>query len=293
MTSILDKPVSVYNGVTDRIGVTVSLECFLRSRRHRDRIIELRSETDAARRKAIKLSLPACTVSGLFSPCRKVENLVRHSGLMCIDLDGKDNPDYTVDGMRKVLCSLPYVAYASLSVGAGGMFAIIPMAYPERQKEHFAALKHEFMERFGLVLDNCGDITRLRVLSYDESAYMNGNASLYDSLYEYREQAVCPAFSGQYDDVYKVTRCVDAIEQNHIDITSSYAEWFNIGASLASLGERGRYFFHVVSRQNGKYRFSDTERKFTQLLERTSRIGLGTFFYWCRQYGITYSKQEG
>lgn len=292
MMSIFDRSISVYNGVTDTEGIVTTLGNFLHSRRHVARILELRAETDVSRQGVIKRSLPMATVSGVFVPTRKIGNLKQHSGLVCIDIDGKDNPDFSLLEIRKILSSLPYVAYAALSARGKGMFGVIPIICPEKQDAQFASLKKDFSKRFGLVLDDCGDVTRLRALSYDENPYVNDPAVAYEGMEEFRASPPAISLTGEYGDLRKVSRCVDIIEANHIDITSSYEEWFNIGASLASLGERGRYFFHVVSRQNSSYKYAETDRKFTQLLKGTRRIGLGTFFYWCGQYGISYRRES-
>ena len=144
--SLFDVYISVYDGVTDREGTVAFLRSFLFSKRHVSRILDLRTETDMDRRKAIKLSLPMATISGVFAPTRKVEYLQRHSGFICIDIDGKDNPDMTLADIRKAITSRKDVAYAALSVGGNGMFAIIPLAFPERHGEQFDALKKEFLE---------------------------------------------------------------------------------------------------------------------------------------------------
>lgn len=289
---IFDVPISVYNGVTDRVGTTTLLRCFLWSKKHIRRIIALRNEPDAVRRKAIKLSLPMATVSGVFSPTRKVENLRSHSGFLCIDIDGKDNPNFSIDDIGVILREQPCVAYAAQSVSGNGMFAILPLAYPAKQSDQFAQLKHEFSQRYGLVLDDCGDTTRLRALSYDSNPYVNEQAAPYEGIEVINLRKLSESLTGEIGDLRKVSRCVEIIDQNHIDITGSYEEWFNIGASLASLGENGRYFFHVVSRQYPGYKYAETEKKFTQLLRSAHRIGLGTFFYWCSQYGINYRRER-
>lgn len=291
MGSLFDVKVSVYDGVTDRIGTVTYLRNFLYSVRHRDDVIALRSEKDPERRKALKLSLPAVTVSGLFYPKRKTECIKSHSGFICVDIDGKDNPGVSIRKMREVLCSRNDVAYASLSVGGNGMFAVIPLSMPRNHGQQFDALKKEFSEMYGITLDpSCRDVTRLRVVSYDCAPYVNEQASRYDGIDTGVRPLVAPSMSGSEGDLIKVQRCVNLIEEHGIDITGSYEDWFNVGASLASLGERGRYFFHVVSRNYPGYKYAESERKFTELLKSTRSIGLGTFFYLCSQYGITYKK---
>lgn len=291
--SIFDQYISVYNGVTDKEGTYTLLGNFLRSKRHISRILDLRAETDEDRKKAIKLSLPMATVSGWFAPTRKIEHLQRHSGFICIDIDGKDNPTLSVEDVRRVLVSRSDVAYAGLSVGGKGMFALLPLAWPDRHGEQFDALKQEFLDSYGIVLDkSCRDVTRLRALSYDENPYINEAAERYEGLDVYAPTLAAPSLTGADGDLRKVERCVSQLEEYGIDVTGSYKDWFNIGASLTALGEDGRYYFHRVSRIHPDYKYHEADKKFTELLRTTKRVGLGTFFYWCQQYGITYKRQQ-
>lgn len=290
--SIFDQYISIYNGVTDRVGTTTMLGNFLRSKRHIDRILDLRRETDEERKKAIKLSLPSGTMSGWFAPARKIENLQSHSGFICIDIDGKDNPDRTLDEIRQILSSRPDVAYAALSVGGKGMFALIPLAWPDRHEEHFDSLKIDFNEQYGLILDkSCRDVTRLRVISYDENPYVNEDAVRYEGIEVFTPNFAQKSLTGVDGDLRKVQRCVDQIVEYGIDITQSYQDWYTIGAALASLGEEGRYYFHKVSSVHPDYKYHIANKKFNDFLRTRGDVGLGTFFFWCQQYGITYKRQ--
>lgn len=291
--SIFDQYISVYNGVTDNVGTTTLLGNFLRSKRHISRILDLRRETDERRKKAIKLSLPSGTASGWFAPERKIEYLQRHSGFICIDIDGKDNPDHTMEDVRGLLVSRDDVAYAALSVGGKGMFALLPLAWPDRHEEQFDALKLDFKEQYGITLDKaCRDVTRLRVLSYDENPYVNEDAKRYEGIEVFTPNFAQPSLVGADGDLRKVQRCVDQIVEFGIDITQTYQDWYTIGVALASLGEEGRYYFHKVSSVHPEYKYHIANKKFNDLLRTRGQVGLGTFFYWCQQYGITYKRQQ-
>lgn len=294
--SIFDKYISVYNGVTDNVGTVTYLSNFLGSKRHIDRILALRAEEDEARRGAMKKSLPAATVSGRFYPKRNEDNLVEHTGFISIDIDGKDNPERSIEYVRNALIGCPFVAYAAMSVSGNGMFAIIPLAYPDRHGEQFDALCKDFHDRYGIILDkSCRDVSRLRFLSYDPNPYINEDASTYQGLIEYKSYLTAPSMTDADGDLRKVQRCVDVIVENGIDITNDYDEWISIGAALATLGEKGRYFFHEVSRQHPKYRYNETNSKFTTLMKVSGsgkKANLNTFFYWCRQYGVTYKREQ-
>lgn len=298
--SIFDVHISVYNGVTDNVGTVTYLSNFLGSKRHVERILALRAEEDQKRRGAMKKSLPCATISGVFHPTRNKDNLVQHSGFISIDIDGKDNPDRSLEFIRNALIGCPFVAYAALSVSGNGMFAIIPLAYPERHEEQFVALCKEFKNRFGIVLDqNCRDVSRLRFLSYDPNPYINNDVSTYQGIIKYKNYLTAPSMTDADGDLRKVKKCVDIIVEKGIDITADYNQWISIGAALATLGERGRYFFHEVSRQNSRYKYNETNEKFSSLLKRSgladNPANLNTFFYICannKPYRITYKREQ-
>lgn len=302
MIGYIDARVSLYRGVKDNQGTEVSLGDFLSNGSYRPLVDRLRSTSDPDERAELKRQLPLVTVSGLFRPTRKVEHLVAHSGLICLDIDGKDNPNIDIEEMRAILQERSDVAYASLSAGGKGMFAILPIAYPHQHLAQFMALEDEFLQLYGIRLDRaCKDVTRLRAASYDDRAYINPDARPYTGVslehdrcprgdHERMHFSLTPDQMGsQYD---RAVRCVEKIEQYGIDITGNYSEWFRIGMSLASLGDaKGRPLFHAVSRQYNGYTYAETDRKFDNLLRSRGDVGLGTFFYWCQQYGITYSEE--
>lgn len=76
------------------------------------------------------------------------------------------------------------------------------------------------------------------------------------------------------------------IMRRHIDMTSNYADWISIGFSLSTLGENGREYYHIISRQNAKYSERETNKKFDSFLKDNSRIGIGTFIHYCKMYGV-------
>lgn len=86
--------VSLFKNMVNVIPVkTVSLWEFLLSSKYKDEVTRYRQTQDSETRKKIKMfRLPCVTVSGVFdtrSPKRLIE---RHSHHVCIDIDGKANP---------------------------------------------------------------------------------------------------------------------------------------------------------------------------------------------------------
>lgn len=298
MNSYLDTRISVYNGVTDNVGVICPLRAFLFSKKHKKDVERVRSLYGSEAYKQEKKHLPMAAISGTFRT-RNIGDLIEHTGLICIDIDSKDNPhlDMAKDVMP-ILRDLPYVFYAGKSVSGNGYFAIIPLLHKGLHRQHYCSLKHVFFE-MGINIDkNCGDVTRTRFISYDDNFYMNENAELYDGLEsedEWRKNiSVFPSSSvgslpeNGLTDEQKVDFCVRMIEERHIDITEGYSNWVSVGASLASMGERGRNYFHRVSRQNAGYKYGQTDRKFTNVMATMKKFNLGYFFDVCFRFGITF-----
>lgn len=289
---IFQTHISVYDGVTDNTGTIMPLGTFLFCKEYKDDILRLRAVFDKEKRNALKRSLPQATISGVFSPTRAKNNLSQHSGLICVDIDAKDNPDILDwETLKQDLSVLPQIAYCALSVSGKGLFLVIPLRYPEKHLKQFRQLQIDF-RKMGIMIDSaCSDITRLRCLSYDEHPIINENATLYEGVYmekpKHKSFPTCFIYEGENTSA-EVAVCCRKIQQCGIDITASYDDWLKVGCALATLGERGRSLFHICSRQNAKYNAAKTDKMFTDLLRRNyQQVNIGTFFWMCKQHGIT------
>ena len=289
---IFQTHISVYNGVTDNTGTRMPLGTFLFCKEYKDDILRLRAVFDKEKRNALKRSLPQATISGVFSPTRAKNNLSQHSGLICVDIDAKDNPDILDwETLKQDLSVLPQIAYCALSVSGKGLFLVIPLRYPEKHLKQFRQLQIDF-RKMGIMIDSaCSDITRLRCLSYDEHPIINENATLYEGVYmekpKHKSFPTCFIYEGENTSAEVAVYC-RKIQQCGIDITASYGDWLKVGCALATLGESGRSLFHICSRQNAKYNAAKTDKMFTDLLRRNyQQVNIGTFFWMCKQHGIT------
>lgn len=264
---IFQTHISVYNGVTDNTGIRIPLGTFLFCKEYKDDILRLRAVFDKEKRNALKRSLPQATISGVFSPTRAKNNLSQHSGLICVDIDAKDNPDILDwETLKQDLSVLPQIAYCALSVSGKGLFLVIPLRYPEKHLQQFRQLQIDF-RKMGIMIDSaCSDITRLRCLSYDEHPIINENATLYEGVYvekpKHKSFPTCFIYEGENTSA-EVAVCCRKIQQCGIDITASYDDWLKVGCALATLGESGRSLFHICSRQNAKYNAAKTDKMFT------------------------------
>ena len=292
--NIYSREITIYKNMYDTRGRRKLLSDFLLDHTHDSRVLQLRDNDNPAERAWLKKQLPQATISGVFSPTRCASNLVKHSGLLCIDIDGKENPHlHDMDKVKnEVLSGIRYIAYASLSVSGNGLFAIIPIEHPDKHRQHFEQLRRDFKAR-GITIDSaCGDVSRLRCMSFDMFPLVNPDVELYTGLYHEK-----PRPAGNHaqreakinDTLALVSHCCQQIAQRHIDITGGYQQWFMIGAALAQLGEQGREYFHIVSSQSVQYNYAETDRKFTELLRRPAKhITVSSFFFFCSQHGVTY-----
>lgn len=290
--SIFDRKISWFTSMRDVEPKDTTLGEFLAMGvEYREQIERLRSCRNADERKYLKIQLPQATISGVFQGMRKADNLVAHSGLICVDIDAKDNPDVSdFEHLKEnVLSRIEEVAYAAHSVGGKGYFVILKLAYPGRHAAQFRELKKDFA-KYGITIDGaCSDVSRLRCLSYDEAPFVNDDASLYKGVEEAPKRIAQPSrprYSFTDDTDERVYMACMEIKRRHIDMTENYDDWINLGFSLASLGEEGREYFHIVSQQNPKYSQRETDRKFDGFLRGNGRIGIGTFFHYCKLFGV-------
>ncbi len=281
---------------------TLSLFEYFKDETYKSTVERIRELTDKEEIKKLKSRLPAITVSGLFKT-RKISDLIGHSGYICIDIDGDDNPNITdFDMVRDQLSKVVNIAFASLSVSGRGVFCVIPIKEVDKHVEHFEALRIIF-EGVGIIIDKgCKDVTRLRGYSYDPNAYFNEDAIVFTQQVDFqknisrtqpvkREMYVkninVNGVKGQGNAREKVMKIITQLNSKRIDITETYHQWFQIGCALANeFGEDGRDMFHLVSQNHSGYHLNTSDNLFSSCLEGNYNISIGTFFYYAEQHGL-------
>lgn len=300
MENILGRKISIYESYFSAESRIATLGEFLFDEATRKAVDAIRSIEDKATRDEEKKKLPAATISGVFDGGHSGAKLVEHSGLMCIDLDEKHNPNINDwEYLKKQLSIVPYIAYIGLSVSGRGIFAIIPIPKCDaaKHKEYFLALEEAFA-KCGLAIDkNCKEINRLRGASYDDNYYQNPNAATFTKLLKPKPKPKPTAkMACNYDHdpqttIGRVESCVSQIVKHQIDMTSTYDDWLRLGFALSDLGEQGRPFFHAISQFYHNYTYQECDKKFSELLrDRDGRITIGTFFAICEDYGVIPAK---
>jgi hypothetical protein len=163
-----------------------------------------RAEVEAARAvignktayAAAKRKLPGFTTSGTFST-RKAEQLLAHSGLLCLDIDAKDtNAAVDLVAARRAIESDSYTYAAAASTGGVGFFVLVPIP-PDDHKGSFRALAQYYQDAYGIAVDQaCKDVSRLRYVSYDPGLYLNEQAATFEESLPEPRPAATPARSG-------------------------------------------------------------------------------------------------
>lgn len=270
---------------------TVNLLTFLRSEKHRAAVEQVRAIEDKAERDNLKKSLlPGITPSGVFTH-RAESGLVKHSGLIAGDVDTKDNP-YTPESLKTFVSSFSNVAYCGLSASGLGIWFLVPIAHPERHKEHFAALVTAFNNE-GIVLDTApANVASFRFYSYDQNAYFNPGAIPYTKLQTRQPDTYtpgnnsAPVFGNAGEKLGAITR---QIEARRMDITGNYEQWFALLSALATLGENGREYAHRISQFYPTYSHRETDKQFNHCLRmKSNRFTLGTLFKIAADCGLTF-----
>lgn len=315
-SNIFNRKVSYFEGNLGTPKAVITFGDFLlKCEGLKDVITQIRQTTDKGERARLKKLLPAISTSAVFQPTRSKENIKEYSGLICLDIDGHDNPDLSPEEMMSKLKQMDIVSFASRSAGGQGVFAIVKLAYPERHEEQFNALEVAFKE-IGLTIDKqTGDITRLRFATYDPQAWHRPDAIEWRGLYT---PLYVPTFtpkpaskkinasstpSGRQtrttstpsDDLTHAEKCVRGLEQRGgASFLNNYDDWLNLVAMpLASLGEAGRELFHRVSRlAPEKYNPSEEDKKFTSLIGSVKDITIASFFDACAKEGISYKDEH-
>jgi hypothetical protein len=263
-------------------------------------IIEELRCADAVRYKEIKLAnIPGVTLSGVFK-ARNKESLLKHSGLMQVDLDDVNNYE---DLFAKLIKDpLTYVCFKS--PGGNGIKIIVKiLPQAETHLEQFFALERYYKDEYGVVIDSsCKDVARCLLLSYDPHLYCNPFAAVFEECFTPFVAAKKVEFSKTNQLVIEsnlsstdiVTQLIQEVSLNKIDITDTYENWMRLGFALsAEFGETGRSYYHQLSQVNEDYDASKCDTQFSKLAKsNTGAIKFATVIYLAQTKGIEFKRPK-
>ncbi|MEA3426546.1 MAG: BT4734/BF3469 family protein, partial [Bacteroidota bacterium] len=110
---------------------------------------------------------------------RSADNVVKHSGLICLDIDKLEFHD--IEDLWNKITSDPYTYFAFISPSGNGIKVVIKIE-PDVTKHlsFFQSLQEYYTERFRITIDQSGkDVSRLCFVCYDPTAFFNNSAAEY------------------------------------------------------------------------------------------------------------------
>lgn len=259
------KPASLLDCIT-------STEC-------KDEVLTLRKVEDKTLRDKLKSRIWLFTPSALLNKFSD-DGLIKHSGFICTDFDGKDNPHINDwQDFIRLLGTISFIAFAGLSVSGKGAFALVPIKYPDKHKEHYQALEKEF-ENIATIDKQCSNVSRARYYSYNEKPYLNFYADVFD---RYIENQV--SLNSGYNVSRNIEMLLNKIIEGNINITSKREDWIALSYAFRRI-DGGREIFHKLSSFDVRYDFSESDRLFTYAEKTHGFYDERKFFEICKRHGI-------
>lgn len=233
-------------------------------------------------RDRLKRELPAVIISA-DTTHRKVHASDKRTGLILVDIDGKDN-NMTLDEMRDVVARMcndfGYVIGHALSASWLGLKVLCGI--PKDADLHlrsFLALEKIF-ESYGLTVDRaCKDLKRVNYLCHDPDV----RETLIEPLLAWEGDAVEPLPEVKRKK-YKVTRSTSTSDTfspdeeaslclKHLDPDMPYEDWLAIGMALKDHG-CSCSLWDAWSATGESYKQGECERKWAGF--NGSGVGIGT-----------------
>lgn len=244
-----------------------------------------------------KSNLPCFTISCEMQDYKDSKHVKNLTNLLCVDIDYKDNIEI-LEQIPNILRRIEHIIYFSKSISGFGYFAIIPIQNSSNFKEYFNSIYEDF-NSLGIKIDKaCSDISRVRFYSIDDDYYYNENASIYTkklgSIRKTEKQNQAKTYNLadiktanikmniSENDKKQLLDLLERVEKNHYNICESYETWFQIGCVLSNLlGEKGRDFFHLLSKNDKRYDKYNVDEQYDKCLDSDKKYNynLATLFH--------------
>ena len=210
--------------------------------------------------------MPSITVSGTFKNGHSTSNLIKHSGLIQVDIDDISQP---IELKAKVTDDI-FTYSCFISPSGNGLKVIVKIPI-DNHFQSFELLKAYFLAEYKIDIDSkCKDIGRLMFLSFDSEIFINEKSLIMN------------------DTTLNVKNVIEQIENKQLDITESYEDWLKIGFAFASeFKESGRAWFHNISRFYNGYNITNCNKQYNECLKSENhQTTISTFFYLAKNRGI-------
>lgn len=261
-----------------------------------------------AEKKKSKTNAPYIIPAGYYPTTHNAMSTCEPSGVMCIDIDRQDNPQFT----REEWAELPrdlmasnmgkYVAFIGESRSGwevGGYFVLIRVEASNEWVERFASVARWFSANGVKVDEAAKNMNHGRALSYQDNTTRNGftplpvtnaNAQPYTGKYSPPKSMPKPYKGNRTEDFARAKRAADYINAHGITLCDDFATWTRVAFAIASaFGEAGEEIFLRVASTSANFRQGENVRKYRNACKtNTGRINISTFFYLCKEANVKF-----
>ena len=237
--------VSIYDGVNDNIGKTVSMDAVIkriksgaRGLDETTRSLNALAQTEPKKYDKEKIKLPAFTPSGHFRK-RNREELILHSGSMILDVDNS----LDIGSVMADFAQNPHVRFAFISPSAIGAKPLIPVfPIPTTPEEHECAFNavldafDEYVLRDPKKIKAQKDVCRLCFLAHDPRPVDNPEAiPIYWDLDDFQEQQKQEASQIAERESRTFTGKANLEALDYVS-SDSYDTWYKVGLAIYRQG---------------------------------------------------------
>jgi hypothetical protein len=247
----------------------------------------LARDGEDAYRKAKKL-LPAVMISGVLTGERENaadEERIHHSGLLQIDVDGKDHPNMTVEEVKTILKGDPHVHFVCDSPSGKGVKAVVSIvADCQLHKKSFADVQRYFAGK-GLTIDKSTiDVTRLFLVCWDPDMWVN-TAQVVEFVTESDSSEPEPTTAGSTHAEGKHSPDEVQALLKAIPPRPDYMDWLKISSAVSSvLCEK--LAVALLKEWSPEEKVGEYAAVYRN---RLSQIGFGTLVWYARKHGFAFA----
>lgn len=281
---------SLYESVKGFTASDLSIDNYIGMVKHganQDLVIKARAEKQKGnidKYKELKSTSKCITGSAVFESgkSKKAENIKALNNLIVIDIDTDISEEKYYE-----LRNDKYTLIIHKSFGGDG-YCIFVKIDSNRFEDSFDGLADYYYNQFNIAIDqSCKNKNRLRYLSYDPDIFVNEKSNKFIPKNTKKFQAPKSTETNyvfhqdDFDNIFK------QIQERSIDLVKGdYFRYIRIGFALFDkLGHAGESYFQIINQYNPNLN-KKNERKEWLALCKPGPVGIGTFYYYCKEEGI-------
>jgi len=232
--------------------------------------------------KLEKTNLMALTPSGVFK-VRNSKGLIEHSGLICIDVDAKDQVCVLdIEQLKED----SYVHCMHDSVSGNGGYAIYIRIDGNKHLEAFLGIEEYLFINYSIVIDKaCKDVSRLRFVSFDPHLFINEKSKVFKKYLKKKDIIIRETkqfvVKSDFDEMVMTAKGMNLFD--------SYEDYLKLGFGLASeFKYEGRDYFHALCSSSSKYDYKKVDEDYTKICKRDATgISISSVYYKFKEAGIS------